>query len=765
MSQTRFSSVIRMAAVLGMVVALALVLGGLPGSAAAAPSCTSDCYVDGVNGADFNDGTQANPLKTIQAAVNQVSAGGTIHVAAATYVEQVDIDKSLTLDGDGPATTIIQAPPTLPNTSTTNSFIVRIAGSGVTVEVRDFTITGPGPSGCGSINYGILVRDAAHANIHDNKIIDVRDTGLSGCQNGNGIQVGRQFWGTTGTADITNNVISGYQKTGIVVDNVGSQADIQGNTISGDGPIAYIAENGIQISRGATATVTSNTVSGHSYTPTNTSSAGILLYQPGATTVSGNTLTNNEVGIDAYDASGAVSIANNVINATGVGTGSLSFWGIAVYGANVAYTVDVTGNTLSSNGSPGGYAINGTAGYGAVALDLDVTGNIITNWEYGVAFDCPTAGCGAGFSNLHVNNNSILGNTHGVDNAMTGGPIDAENNWWGAVNGPSGAGTGAGDPVSANVDYTPFLTSNPSTAGVNLSSSDTMVCDGGASLSVDFSNIANLYGYQFKVNYDSTLAQASGAFVNSWFNTVGAIVPGGWNGACAGGVCKFAASLQDPAVAVSGSGAVATVNFTAVAPGTFSPTITDIILTDIDGFPIPFAPGSTPLTFTVCGQASVSGVVTLQGRLTPMDAGQVTLIDQGGNFPDIVVPFNATTGVFTFPSIPVMPNGSDYLMRATHILYVGNQKTLTDLDPGETLTGQNTRLLGGDADNSGLNAPFTVGVDMSDIACIAGAFGGGAVGCGTYADGSTDINKDTFTNIQDLSIAGGNYNKHPFQPW
>ncbi len=84
---------------------------------------------------------------------------------------------------------------------------------------------------------GIVVRDGAHANIHDNKILDIRDEPLSGCQNGVGIIVGRQSWATTGTADITNNIISGFQKNAMMVDNAGSSATITGNTITGAGPL------------------------------------------------------------------------------------------------------------------------------------------------------------------------------------------------------------------------------------------------------------------------------------------------------------------------------------------------------------------------------------------------------------------------------------------------------------------------------------------------------------------------------------------------
>jgi len=39
--------------------------------------------------------------------------------------------------------------------------------------------------------------------------------------------------------------------------------------------------------------------------------------------------------------------------------------------------------------------------------------------------------------------------------------MTAENNYWGASDGPSGVGPGSGDRVSSNVDYDPFATSSP----------------------------------------------------------------------------------------------------------------------------------------------------------------------------------------------------------------------------------------------------------------------------------------------------------------
>jgi hypothetical protein len=110
--------------------------------------------------------------------------------------------------------------------------ILTIDGAGTNAEVSGFTFRGPVPE----ITAGIFVRGGAHANIHDNKVLDIRESAaLSGNQRGIGIFVGRRVYGTTGTATITNNEIRGYQKGGIVVDGPGSQATITGNTMSGEG--------------------------------------------------------------------------------------------------------------------------------------------------------------------------------------------------------------------------------------------------------------------------------------------------------------------------------------------------------------------------------------------------------------------------------------------------------------------------------------------------------------------------------------------------
>ncbi|MHB8860071.1 MAG: right-handed parallel beta-helix repeat-containing protein, partial [Thermoleophilia bacterium] len=249
---------------------------------------------------------------TVQAGVNAVATAGTVNVAAGTYSEAVTVNKSVHLTGAGIGTSTIHAPATLPVASDLASAIVTVIGSGVNSEISGFSITGPGPSACGSIRAGIFVRGGAVANIHNNRIEGISDNPLSGCQNGLGIIVGRNASSTTGTATIANNQIVGYQKGGIVVDNAGSNATITGNTVTGIGTTALIAQNGIQISRGATATLNGNTVTGNSYhagTIWDWGSTGILLYQSGAVDLTGgNNISGNDQNLYVeqfdYDNSG-----------------------------------------------------------------------------------------------------------------------------------------------------------------------------------------------------------------------------------------------------------------------------------------------------------------------------------------------------------------------------------------------------------------------------------------------------------------------------
>ncbi len=64
------------------------------------PNCTTLCYANSAIGNDTWAGTTpAEPLKTIQGAINRVSAGGQVIAAAGLYTENITATKSVTITG------------------------------------------------------------------------------------------------------------------------------------------------------------------------------------------------------------------------------------------------------------------------------------------------------------------------------------------------------------------------------------------------------------------------------------------------------------------------------------------------------------------------------------------------------------------------------------------------------------------------------------------------------------------------------------------
>lgn len=291
---------------------------------------------------------------SIQAAVTAAQPGAEIVVCAGTYTEQVTIPagkNGITLRSEKPLAAIIKAPPVM----TSPKAIVRVAGA-QDVTIRGFTITGPGGGPCDSIEYGVRVDTGGSATIRDNHITEIHDTPFGGCQNGVGVQVGRVADATTGSASIIKNLIDNYQKNGITVSNVGSSADIRDNDITGAGPTAIIAQNGVQVSGGATATVTHNDISQNIYTPQTFVSTGVLLFQAGSVTIDHNDVTSNDVNIYAFNTASPTIKFNYTANGT--------FDGIDLTDGTTG--ADVSHNTAVANG------------YDGIFIDTLSTNNSIT---------------------------------------------------------------------------------------------------------------------------------------------------------------------------------------------------------------------------------------------------------------------------------------------------------------------------------------------------------------------------------------------------
>ena len=202
---------------------------------------------------------------------------------------------------------------------------------------------------------GILFT-AASGSIVGNTVDNVNQ-GSSGCQEGNAIEVrNAPFDGThpnTQFVIISGNSVSNYQKGGIIV-NGDVDATIHQNTIVGIGRTDNIAQNGIQLGYGATASVKKNTVNADWYNGEDWASTGILIYETDDVTVQGNTLADNEVGvyIAAYGWSAPGSNGNKVIRNTIAGSSTaVAIDGRPIWGPHPATAENnkVANNTLSCN--------------------------------------------------------------------------------------------------------------------------------------------------------------------------------------------------------------------------------------------------------------------------------------------------------------------------------------------------------------------------------------------------------------------------------
>ena len=150
--------------------------------------------------------------------------------------------------------------------------------------------------------FGVVVNGVTNVNITNSKVHQIGEKPFNGTQHGRAITY---INGASGT--ISGNQVYDFQKNGIEViglnadasapSSVKTSATVQKNIVTGQGHIDYIAQNGIVIRDGASATVMDNTVSRVWYTPDGTEATGLLNYQDAKITVSGNVFVDTEVRI------------------------------------------------------------------------------------------------------------------------------------------------------------------------------------------------------------------------------------------------------------------------------------------------------------------------------------------------------------------------------------------------------------------------------------------------------------------------------------
>jgi hypothetical protein len=404
---------------------------------------------------------------TIQSAVTAATAGDTIIVCGGRYAENVVVDKSVTIRGQGDPKVV----PTGEDANTDNSagalqIAFRVDADDVTI--RDLTVDGQGnpdltknkdnfryavrlpfvtPPPTTTGHNRLTVRNLNIRNIYRRAI--QLEGGTGHVIAGNDIDrvdvgFGVIAFETKATA-ITNNKIkhspegigSNYLTTAVnapVLDIAGNdinQVDF-GLDISGLGAGSTVHDNKVDVKGGA-----------------NDGIGAIVQYATGHVELTSNRIegSHGDAGAWLYhnEEDSDVVVAGNDIRAadsedTGVGSAT---------GIFMTDDGDLFGDEDGSS-----YA--------------DVNHNEIRHWVRGVHVyrngDEPPPGrpvqptIRGSFTANCIQENRAWGMLVSGTNAAVGGDVAAENNWWGAKDGPSGAGPGHGDAVSPLVDFTPWAT-------------------------------------------------------------------------------------------------------------------------------------------------------------------------------------------------------------------------------------------------------------------------------------------------------------------
>ena len=369
----------------------------------------------------------------IQDAINDPLTlnGNIIQVQSGTYLENLIVNKTLTIMPVSGANVILQALNSSNNVITINS-------TGAGSIIQGLTIKGA----TGTNTYGILINSANNCNLIGNiitnnwrglDIVSSNNCTVSGNTVKNSTDDGLRLDFTNNTLVSNNNetsngwngILLAYANNNIVTGNIATGNSAEGiylgyasNNIVSDNTMTNNADNGIYPYYSNNTSIIGNTI-------TSNSAEGILQEHSNSTTMQNNIITNNiDSGIDNH-CSYNILAQNNTI--------SHNYWGIY---SDQSSNGNITGNNVSNNSYDGIWLTNSnnttiqtnniTNNYYGIYLIYSnstiITENTITNSTYGI---------NPQYSTATIQFNRITGCTSwGLVN-QDNSTVTATNNWWG----------------------------------------------------------------------------------------------------------------------------------------------------------------------------------------------------------------------------------------------------------------------------------------------------------------------------------------------
>ena len=314
---------------------------------------TKTFTVDDSSGADFT---------SIHAAVDAAIYGDTIYVHAGEYVENVCVDKRLTLQGEGADVVTMRAPGT-------SSYVFMVTAD--YVSISGFTMTGT------ASGYGIYLSGADHCNISGNDISNnsggiYSEYSSKNILAGNTITVNQTggyaiYLHSSGGNTLENNIAEsdclGILVTGYMKEDYNNSIDTS-NMLNGK-PIHYYYDLHGATIQGLDTTHLTVAYSDNVTIRNNNIRDGDIMFLPflNDSTITGNTVQDNYYGIYLWDASNNMLYHNNLINNTMSNASDEGYANQWDDGSEGNYYSDYAGNDTDHDGiGDDPYYIEGSAG-------------------------------------------------------------------------------------------------------------------------------------------------------------------------------------------------------------------------------------------------------------------------------------------------------------------------------------------------------------------------------------------------------------------
>jgi hypothetical protein len=467
-------------------------------------------------------------FKTIQNGINGVAAGGQVLVESGTYVENIVVNKGVTLTGAGQATCTVIPAMSGPNTGSGSSLppghstIMLIQANNVTIS--GFTLDGDNPSLTSSYNVGGANLDARNGIITNHPMgvftnLTVHDVTIKN------IYLRGIYASSGGSFNFHHNVVTNVQAeyASIGMFNVGGSGVFANNTVS------YCND-----------AISSNWSTGTQYLDNTITNSGSGVHSDNnggfggtADLLKGNSVSNslaNGYGVWVFYPYLNTMVEDNIVSNVDVG---LLEWGTGSATGTATFTGNIV-NGLNRANSVGVYVTTGTVPTWGYASDARASfgGNTIKNTAYGYYSDELD-----GFNTtVALTGNKLVGNGEGLENA--GAALNVQNNAFGntvnaldntAANyynancwsdysgsGPYAIGGGGG-----NQDLAPG-----SDCGLNMSPENILyLCGGNFTFTVSVGDIVqNLDAADLRFEYPAELgvvsiAAASGNFFLTYSQT------------------------------------------------------------------------------------------------------------------------------------------------------------------------------------------------------------------------------------------------------